>query len=171
MKSKFEELMNSMAIVDYDKLPAMVKSQYDGLIKSYETSEYKSVIDKLIDEIMTSKEETVELEEYTLKTYRDYDIIDTEDKSSTLFVLSVPGYTMDDIMVTYEDSLIVVSGIDKNVKSDMIIIKQITFDAFKHTFKMLRTVESIECSLENGLLRIKAVYEKPTPKTPIIKYV
>jgi HSP20 family molecular chaperone IbpA len=177
MKSKFEELMKDIIMLDSNmnniKLPSNMKEQYDEMVDSYETSEFKSVFDKIIEDLSSKDDvkESEELEVYVPKTYRDYDIIDTEDKSSTLFVLSVPGYTMYDIMITYEDSLIVVSGIDKNVKSDMIISRQITFDAFKNTFKMLRAVESIECSLEKGLLQIKAIYEKPIIKTPIIKYV
>lgn len=110
-------------------------------------------------------------------TKKEFAITSTDDV--TTIVVSVPGYTKEDISLKLENKILSISSegakyfkeyIEWNSKYDPKAQSNINTGAFKLTISVSRPVESINYDIMDGLLYVSISYKDEKPED-IIKYV
>ena len=100
-------------------------------------------------------------------SYPPYNIEKTGDDSYRI-TMAVSGFGEDDLEVTVQDNLIVVSGKrgDKNDAGATYLHRGIATRAFERKFSLADHVQAVGASLSNGLLQIDLVRELPEAMKP-----
>jgi len=101
-----------------------------------------------------------------LPSYPPYNIIKTGENKYTID-MAVAGFTMEDIEVTMEDSILTVSGSKKETTSETNYLHRgIALRNFTRSFTLADTVEVKSADIVNGLLVISLENIIPEAKKP-----
>lgn len=91
---------------------------------------------------------------------------DSENKKDIMEV-AIVGFEKDEIEVKLENGFLVISGTRKNKEPERnYIVRTLSMKNFKNKFKIVKDIEKINVSMNNGLLQIE-IFEKKPEKTDI----
>jgi molecular chaperone IbpA len=94
-----------------------------------------------------------------------YDIVKTGEDAYAI-TMAVAGFGRDELSITHEPNLLVVSGSKTGEDNAHYLHRGIAGRAFQRRFELADHVEVKNASLENGLLRIELVRELPDEMKP-----
>jgi molecular chaperone IbpA len=98
-------------------------------------------------------------------TYPPYDIVKLKDNVNLLNV-AVAGFTMDDITVTVQESVLVIEGRQNDKQRGEVVYQGIATRDFKLELAVAEYWEVTKAELENGMLVIQFNKELPEEKKP-----
>jgi molecular chaperone IbpA len=101
----------------------------------------------------------------TIDNWPPYDIEKTGDDSYRI-TLAVAGFSPEDLSVTQEPNLLVVSGSKSADDSGRYLYRGIAARAFERRFELADHVKAAGASFDNGLLTIELVRELPEAMKP-----
>ena len=100
----------------------------------------------------------------TATSWPTYDIAKTSDDAYRI-TLAVPGFSMQDIEITQQPNLLVVTG-HKNKTDGEVMYRGIPTGDFTHRFELADYVDAVGASLSDGLLVIELKRELPEAMKP-----
>ena len=94
-----------------------------------------------------------------------YDIIKTGDDTYRIS-LAVAGFSEEDLSLTFQSNLLIVTGHKEGVKSEGYLHRGIAGRPFEHKFELADHVRVTGANLVNGLLSVDLVREIPDEMKP-----
>jgi molecular chaperone IbpA len=94
-----------------------------------------------------------------------YDIMRASEDTFRI-TLAVPGFGMDDLEITQQPNLLLVSGNKKDAPDQEYLHRGIESRSFQHRFELADYVEVAAADLQNGLLTIELKREIPEAMKP-----
>lgn len=101
----------------------------------------------------------------SISDWPPYDIVKTGDDSYRISV-AVAGFEQNDLDITFQSNLLIVSGKKQEVASDGYLHRGIAGRPFEHRFELADHVRVNSADLKNGLLSINLVREIPEALKP-----
>ncbi|MDS7594434.1 Hsp20 family protein [Agrobacterium tumefaciens] len=101
----------------------------------------------------------------SISDWPPYDIVKTGDDSYRISV-AVAGFEQNDLDITFQSNLLIVSGKKQEVASDGYLHRGIAGRPFEHRFELADHVRVNGADLKNGLLSIDLVREIPEALKP-----
>lgn len=103
---------------------------------------------------------------------KPYDMLTTTD--SLLIRIAVPGYKPEEITVSYDNQLLTVNSNgalseQEYIKMFDVVEQLINIGKFENKFKILKSIDDVIWSMEDGILEVQLKYSKPSK--PTVKYV
>jgi len=99
------------------------------------------------------------------KTWPPYDIIKTGEDTYRV-VLAVPGFSEDELSLSYEPNLLVVSSLRSEAGDTSYLHRGISAPKFEHRFELADHVRVEGARLDKGMLSIDLVRELPEAMKP-----
>ena len=94
-----------------------------------------------------------------------YDIVKSDDNTYRISI-AVAGYAQDDLDITYQSNLLIVTGKKQEAPADSYLHRGIAGRPFEHRFELADHVRANGANLNNGLLSIELVREIPEALKP-----
>jgi HSP20 family molecular chaperone IbpA len=122
----------------------------------------KSLIDKFFSEFNTVGSHNPFLNAFDNGSYPPYNIIKTAD--GYLIEVSVPGWTKEDLEVTFENRVLKLKAQKRELEEDTkaeYIYKSLSTKAFSRSWVVSDELDVESVFLENGLLNIELIKAEP----------
>ncbi len=101
----------------------------------------------------------------TVKTWPPYDIIKA-DEDRYRIVMAVPGFSQDELNLTFQPNLLIVSGERKESNDAGYLHRGINAPQFEHRFELADHVRVEGAQLDKGMLSVNLVREVPETMKP-----
>ncbi len=101
----------------------------------------------------------------SINDWPPYDIVKTGDDSYRISI-AVAGFAQDDLDITFQSSLLIVTGKKQEASVDAYLHRGIAGRPFEHRFELADHVRVNGADLSNGLLSIDLVREIPEALKP-----
>lgn len=101
----------------------------------------------------------------SISDWPPYDIVKTGDDSYRISV-AVAGFSQDDLDITFQSNLLIVTGKKQETAPDGYLHRGIAGRPFEHRFELADHVRVSGADLKNGLLSIDLVREIPEEMKP-----
>ncbi|MBW9117395.1 Hsp20 family protein [Rhizobium cauense] len=101
----------------------------------------------------------------SISDWPPYDIVKTDDESYRITV-AVAGFAEDELDITFQSNLLIVSGKKQEMGSEGYLHRGIAGRPFEHRFELADHVRVNAAELKNGLLSIDLVREIPEALKP-----
>lgn len=102
--------------------------------------------------------------------YPPYNVITNKDETSYTIEVAVAGFSKDDVSVSLDDGVLIISGKleNTNTQSEDVtyVHKGISAKKFTRKFKLMEHLEVERVSLMNGVLRVQLVKNIPEAAKP-----
>jgi len=101
----------------------------------------------------------------TVKTWPPYDIIKSGDDHYCI-VMAVPGFSQEELNLTFQPNLLIVSGERKQSNDAGYLHRGINAPEFEHRFELADHVRVEGAKLDKGMLSVNLVREVPEAMKP-----